>query len=87
MVDNWTLWLDLKILFMTVVKVLRRGHQRGEPRYDAGVPGICTGWPVGVIDLISLRSRPVTHAGKGGSEDERPDHLCGASDLACQGFR
>ena len=24
MIDNWTLWLDLKILFMTVVKVLRR---------------------------------------------------------------
>ena len=23
-VDNWTLWLDLKILFMTVLKVLRR---------------------------------------------------------------
>jgi len=23
-VDNWSLWLDLKILFMTIVAVLRR---------------------------------------------------------------
>lgn len=46
-----------------------------------------TGWPVGVIDLISLRFKPAAHAGKEASEAERPDHLCGASDLACQGLR
>ena len=42
--DNWSLWLDMKIIYMTVLKVLTRNgiNAEGEatmPRFTASLPG------------------------------------------------
>lgn len=87
-VDNWNLWLDLKILLITVVKVLRRKGISAEGH--ATMPEFRGSTADGrSAEVKSSRyglSRP-NMQGRAGSGPERSDHLCGASDLPSQGLR